>query len=259
MKLSSTALKSAYSKRKSNTLVNSISKGSIRSVSESFSELSLPMPNILPEKQELWDIFSLSPSYQEKVERYKLNANEAEISFDNYQNVVLKLRHYHEDVRARKTDLILAKIMPTFMKKGEFDSEGNLLTTTEELCKERFIEAEEDFLQQKDVVQKEKRIYDRYFANQKNIVDEIEEEFDKFCNKNYKAPSPTPEFEDSGSISDVKLEEKPAKTTLEQEVRGKIPSIPSAKIVTDLQKLMNYERKKRQTLLAKKKAEWKNF
>lgn len=190
-------------KKSSNTSIKERdSKSSVKSL-----DVQMPIPEVIPEKQDMWRRFASSSPYKERVEEYKQNEQDIKSSFFSYVHEIKKLQKMKDEVDKHVHDLLLvtnqllwiflqnryllqAQTYRKFNSKDEFDEHGLLvLSYAEKKCNERLDETREMLVEQQEITLTVQETLKVFLANRQNIIKRAESEFDQFCDENYQVPS----------------------------------------------------------------------
>lgn len=171
--------------------------------------MQLPIPDNVPEKQEMWKRFTCSSKYKERLEEYKENEAEVKISFTNYLREIKKMQNCRDAVEKCCTDLLSvlmslysllklwfvkfklqAQTYRKFNTKDEYDKDGMLITSdAEQECSLQLKAAQCSLTEQQEKVLTVQEVLKAHLENRKNIIKQTEEEFDQFCTDNYQLPT----------------------------------------------------------------------
>ncbi|KAL1494600.1 hypothetical protein ABEB36_010172 [Hypothenemus hampei] len=254
LKSSTSGFKPAQSKRKSSN--TSIEKRD----SKNNIEVSLLIPDILPEKVEMWKRFSLNNSYKQCFEDYKINEKDVKSSCDLYIHETKKLHNLREAIAKYNSDLLAAQTYRKFNEPNKRDANGQIIKSfAEKDCMERLDEAKGLLSEQQEKVLTTQETLKVYLENRRNIISRMEEEFNQFCIDNFHMPNADVSLilNDLNSHTvEVNLDQEPDDVDQEKEILFVPEPSNSVKKLKNLQKLMMYERRKKQ--FQNRKVDWRN-
>ncbi|XP_019756624.2 kinesin-like protein KIN-1 [Dendroctonus ponderosae] len=250
--------KATNRKKSSNTSVEKRdSKSSVKSL-----DVQMPIPEMIPEKQDMWRRFASSSHYKERVEEYKQNEQEIKSHFSSYVHEIKKLQKIKDDNDKHINDLLLAQTYRKFNSKDEFDEQGLLvLSYAEKECKERLDETREMLVDQQEITLTAQEALKAYLDNRQNIIKSAESEFDQFCAENYQVPSVDIQLVQNDLnpyTFDANIEDPDSVLEKEEELTF-IPEPPAkTQIIRNLQTLLQREQRARIKAINRKKQEWRN-
>lgn len=88
----------------------SIEKRESKTSLRSNTEIQIPIPDVVPQKQDTWKRYTSSSSYKDLLEEYKQNEKDVRSSFIIYLQEVKKLQNCKDAVDKCSNDLILVSI-----------------------------------------------------------------------------------------------------------------------------------------------------
>ncbi|XP_076265277.1 uncharacterized protein LOC143199378 [Rhynchophorus ferrugineus] len=233
------------------------SRGSVKSSASS----NIPIPQILPERKELWTQFTEQVTYETIVDEYKRNENSLRDQYKVYLDEISVLNKNKDAEGKCFRDLVAAQSFRKFNKPDEVDQDGLLKTSyAERSCQGYLDTARLELLKQQERVLLAQENFKAILDNRQQLAKKLNDEFDTYCLENASFPADTQLLEDElKSISvDVNLEQ--TERDFSCQFSEGIPKLPEREqMIKNLQGLMQIEIKNRKFNESQKIKKWKNI